>query len=66
MKTGAIGAVGVCALTGATALTLAQNGPPKSRTPRNTAAKPEQIVVSTAQYNNARTGANLLETILTP
>jgi hypothetical protein len=30
------------------------------------AAKPILPVIATAQYDNARTGANLLETILTP
>src|SRR5260370_32546615 len=30
------------------------------------ATKPNLPVIATAQYDNARTGANLLETILTP
>jgi hypothetical protein len=33
---------------------------------RRTATKPLLPVIATAQYDNARTGANLLETILTP
>ena len=67
MRPGAIVTLWVCALTVATiAVTPGQNRRPKSPAPRSTARKPELIVVSTAQYDNARTGANLLETILNP
>src|SRR5579859_1780234 len=64
MKPGVFAALSACAL--AVAAALAQKPAAKSRAPRSTAAKPALVVVSTAQYDNARSGANLLETILTP
>src|SRR5579864_1992797 len=64
MKPAMFAALSVCAL--AVAAALAQNPAAKSRAPRSTAAKPTLVVVATAQYDNARSGANLLETILTP
>jgi hypothetical protein len=66
MKPGVFGALSVCALAVATAAALAQNPAAKSRASRSTAAKPALVVVATAQYDNARSGANLRETILTP
>jgi hypothetical protein len=66
MKPGVFAALSVCALAVVTVAALAQNPAAKSRASRSTAAKPALVNVATAQYDNARSGANLLETILTP
>jgi hypothetical protein len=54
----------VCGLAGLVA--LPQNPATKSAAPRTPTKKPALTVAATAQYDNARTGAKLLETTLTP